>query len=302
MLPQTTTESIPQTIGNIVLIPRPDKSTNQTHSLTNISFKKPYVSAPRSQHSKFTPTQIRLPPVDTSPVDDDESGNFETDTPYVWGSREGLRSGRRRHKIILLKGRNPQTVSTSTPESSSLSNESNDDSTSTSDQPQSTFSTEEVEEDDNQSIYPIKNAPHPPTLKVGYRKSFEDAPGAGRFIPRRKSTKFPPLNLNLSRSLEDVEEKDVEKGNKTLDDRSGDEYDVDENEAVTLCKDPTGKTGICEEYFLCSVLYAESAGRINLQDYKCKLRNEEIGICCPVFEEDSKVGRSTSGRAGGQRG
>ncbi|OXA57627.1 Chorion peroxidase [Folsomia candida] len=226
---------------------------------------------------------------DSEDVEAENVNDEHDDIPFVWGQREGLRSGKRRHKI-LLRGR--------TPASSTAQYEDD------SDEYQSSASPEREEEDGNQSVYVNSKKTQRPqtsvpktsitsTKRPNPRKFVvEDAPGAGRWIPRRKPTGFYGshlIGLNKSKTVVDDQENEEDREDR-------DEYEDDENDGVNFCKDPTGKTGICEEYFKCSVLYTESAGRINLQDYKCALGNE-IGICCPLFEERDGRGQQGLGRS-----
>jgi hypothetical protein len=95
--------------------------------------------------------------------------------------------------------------------------------------------------------------------------------------PKRISSRVEPLNVDDKKdesNKEDFNESDEEDGPEAL------------------CKDPTGQDGFCQEYFRCSVLYAGSSGKINLEDYRCKLPNKQVGICCPTVNEKDTQGPS----------
>jgi hypothetical protein len=168
-------------------------------------------------------------------IRENDSEEEQEDTPFVWGQRDEPRGNPRANKPTL----------TNKPKNPPKNEEEDDDSDRTSSTPASFSSTGRPQ---------------------SHRLSLEDAPGAGRFIPRpRKPSGTPSPKVS-----EDEEEEEEE----VLD-----EEEQEENESPKECRDPNGKIGTCQQYFKCPALYA-SAERLNLHEYKCKL-GKEIGICCP---------------------
>lgn len=102
--------------------------------------------------------------------------------------------------------------------------------------------------------------------------------------PHRKQTKSGTSPQKLSPKRKNVT---VEQTNETDEDESA--WGIDK---TIKCKDPSGRSGVCQEYARCSIYYQELMDDydepIDPTEYKCRLPTQ-VGICCPLVTSEVEI-------------